>query len=464
MATRKKYHRISVSSGEEGIDKPFALLMDILKRPSLGNYVRHIECCKATSRHMDYKEANSQRDLSNEEMILLRKAARKGGFKGPQGDRVVNMLMQRMEQTATFGDYRQRESLGTFITQALTSILIVVSPNVVSMAMTHPSGLSSNHLIDFPLAELLRQANASPENKPYLRNLRSVYLINKSDDRWSDSRFYLPMDFSGCLRLFDNLLSIESVRVDIMEEDPNGNLEFKKKRSNISKISIHHSSVDSLYLASLIWSCKVLREFQYSIGGRASIDGCSSTFNPKAFIKVLCAHKETLEILDVDVENEIYRFEIEDEEERDDQFNQDGGPFEYSISDETCTFYKLIWTYGGSLKEFVALKRLSLGINFLLYFAAGISGEPYKKRDKLDLVDCLPVGLEYLCVRGYEKGENKEHDEQMDALMAFYKSGSSQLKEVKGIDELIPNAEVVHDPDNDDHLLWSLEEIGYESD
>lgn len=106
MATRKKYHRISVSSGEEGIDKPFALLMDILKRPSLGNYVRHIECCKATSRHMDYKEANSQRDLSNEEMILLRKAARKGGFKGPQGDRVVNMLMQRMEQTATFGDYR----------------------------------------------------------------------------------------------------------------------------------------------------------------------------------------------------------------------------------------------------------------------------------------------------------------------------------------------------------------------
>lgn len=332
------------------------------------------------------------------------------------------------------------------------------------MAMTHPSGLSSNHLIDFPLAELLRQANASPENKPYLRNLRSVYLINKSDDRWSDSRFYLPMDFSGCLRLFDNLLSIESVRVDIMEEDPNGNLEFKKKGSNISKISIHHSSVDSLYLASLIWSCKVLREFQYSIGGRASIDGCSSTFNPKAFIKVLCTHKETLEILDVDVENEIYRFEIEDEEERDDQFNQDGGPFESSISDETCTFYKLIWTYGGSLKEFVALKRLSLGIDFLLYFAAGISGEPYKKRDKLDLVDCLPVGLKYLCVRGYEKGENKEHDEQMDALMAFYKSGSSQLQEVKGIDELIPNAEVIHDPDNDDHLLWSLEEIGYESD
>ncbi|KGO48344.1 hypothetical protein PEX1_021370 [Penicillium expansum] len=464
METRKKYHRISVSSCEEAIDKPFALLMDILKRPNLGNYVRHIECRTATSRHMDYKQVNSQRDLSNEEMTLVREAVKKGGFTGPQEDRVVNMLMQRMEKTATFSSYLHRESLGTFITQALTAILIVVSPNVVSMALTDPSGMSCNHAIDFPLAQLLRQANASPENKSYLRNLRDVYVINKNDSTWSDGRFYVPMDFSGCLRLFDNLQSIESVRVDIMEEDPNGNVEFKEKCSNISKISIHNSSVDSLYLANLIWSCKILKEFQYSIGGRASNDGGFAMFNPKAFIKVLCAHKKTLEILDVDAENEIYIFEVADEEERDDQFNQYGSPFESGISDETCKFYKSIWTYNGSLKEFVALKRLSLGINFLLYLAAGVSGEPYEKREKLDLVDCLPVGLEYLCVRGYQKGQKEEHDEQMDALMTFYKSGASQLKEVKGIDEFIPNAEVVKDPDNDDHLLWSLEEIGYESD
>lgn len=359
---------------------------------------------------------------------------------------------------------RHRESLGTFITQALTAILIVVSPNVVSMALTHPSGLSRNHTIDFPLAQLLHRANASPENIPYLCHLRSVYVINKNDSTWSDGRFYLPLDLSGCLRLFDNFLSIESVRVDIMEKDPNEELEFKEKYSNISKISIHHSSVGSLYLANLIWSCKTLRDFQYSIGGRASNDGGSPIFNPKAFIKVLCAHKETLEILDVDAESQIHIFDIVDEEERDHELNEYGSPFESGISDEACTFYKSIWTHGGSLKEFVALKRLSLGINFLLYFAAGVSGEPYKKREKLNLVDCLPNGLEYLYVRGYQKGENEEHDEQMDALMTFYKSGSSQLQELKGIDELIPNAEVVRDPDNDDHLLWSLEELGYESD
>ncbi|OQD62059.1 hypothetical protein PENPOL_c014G02440 [Penicillium polonicum] len=397
MATRKKYHRISVSSGEEDIDKPFALLMDILKRPSLGNYVRHVECCTATSSHMDYKQVKYQRNLRNEEIDLVQKAVKKGGFTGLQVDRVVNMLMQRMEKTATYGGYRHRESLGTFITQALTAILIVVSPNVVSMALTHPSGLSCNRTIDFPLAQLLRQVNASPENKPYLCHLRSVYVINKNDSTWSDGRFYLPMDFSGCLRLFDNLPSIESARVDIMKQDANEKLEFKEKCSNISKISIHHSSVGSLYLANLIWSCKILKEFQYSIGGRGSNDGGSPIFNPEAFLRVLCAHKKTLEILDVDTENEIDIFEIVDEQERDYQ----------SINMEA------------PLNQTSATKH---------------------------------------------KGENEEHDQQMDVLMEFYKSGSSQLKELKGIDELIPNAEVVHDPDNDDHLLWSLEELGYESD
>ncbi|KXG50505.1 uncharacterized protein PGRI_069960 [Penicillium griseofulvum] len=462
MATRKKYHRISVSSAEEDIDRSFELLMDILKRPNLGTYVRHVECCYATYRRICYKEAKSQRELSEEEMNLVRKAVRKGGFID-QEDRVINMLMQRMEKTATFA-YRERESIGTFVTQALTAILIVVSPNVVSMAMTHPTGLSFNRVTDFPLAELLRQANASPETKPCLRNLRSVYIINKNDDSWSDDRFYVPLDLSGCLSLFDNLLSIESVRVDVMEEDENGEREFKEKCSNISKISIHHSSVSSLYLATLIWSCKVLREFQYSIGGRASNDGGCPTFSPKVFIKVLCAHKETLEILDVDAENEIFDFGISDEDERDKRLNEIGSPFEHGIDDETSAFYKSIWAYRGSLKEFGALKRLSLGINFLLYLAAGVNGEPYKKKGKSNLVDCLPVGLEYLCVRGYQKGENEEHDEQMDALMVFYKSGKSRLEEVKGVDEVIHNAETVQDPDNDSHLLWSLNEIGYDSD
>ena len=55
---------------------------------------------------MDYKQVKSQRDLSNEEIDLVKKAVKKGGFTGLQLDRVVNMLMRRMEKTATYYDYQ----------------------------------------------------------------------------------------------------------------------------------------------------------------------------------------------------------------------------------------------------------------------------------------------------------------------------------------------------------------------
>lgn len=95
MATRKKYHHISVSPSEDGTEVPFGLLMDILKRPTLGHYVRHVECCTPTARYKDYEETKPQRGLSDEDMNLVQAAVRKAGFTGPSEHQVVNMLMQR---------------------------------------------------------------------------------------------------------------------------------------------------------------------------------------------------------------------------------------------------------------------------------------------------------------------------------------------------------------------------------
>ncbi|KAJ5780220.1 hypothetical protein N7457_005380 [Penicillium paradoxum] len=463
MAMRKKYHRIRVSLGEENVGNAFELLMDILRRPRLGQYVSCIECCPPVRWHKDWEEVEYQRDLSKEDMSLVRRAVRIGGFTGPKEERVVNMLMQRSEiPRPIFGDDRLNKTRWTFISQALTAILAVVSPNLVSMTMT--TAFIGHSDIEFPLFKLLEQANASPEEKPYLRNLRSIYLLNKSGSSMDDGRFYCRMIFYDALNLFDNLLSIESVRADIIEMEDIEAIEYKDQCSNISRVSILHSSVSSTYLARVIWSCKILTEFRYSIGGRDSEEGGYLHFNPKTFIKTICRNKETLEILDVDVEHQIHEFNIGDEEWRELQYNEHGGPFEEDIDEDEAAFLRSIWTHGGSLKEFVVLKRLSLGINFLLYFARGVSKTSNETKEKVNLVDCLPDNLEYLCVRGYQKGENSEHDEQMDALMAFYKSGSSQLKGLEGVEKLIPNAEPVEHPDDDSHLLWSLSELGYDSD
>jgi hypothetical protein len=73
----------------------------------------------------------------------------------------------------------------------------------------------------------------------------------------------------------------------------------------------------------------------------------------------------------------------------------------------------------------------------------------------------VPPNLSHLCIRGYKKGLNREHDVQIQVLKSHYDSGLLNLKELTGIDELIPNAEHVKNPINNEHLLWKFEEIRY---
>ncbi|KAI2741283.1 hypothetical protein DTO013E5_8386 [Penicillium roqueforti] len=416
MVARGKYYRIQICS--ENTDKPLAMIMDILKRPILGHYVRKVDSTRppVNGWFTVHEEVKFQRDLSNEDIGLVRKALRNGGFTSLQGDRVVNMLMKKRAKV-----HRRNVGGEAFIIQALVTILIVVSPNIVTMKVDQPRGRSYSNIMDFPLVKLLRQANASPENKSYLRNLRSLHLSETTVPHYAGFRFSL--DFERCLRLFDTLPSIESVRSHGDKEGDDGKLEFKEKSSNISKISLSCTAASSLYFANLIWSCKILTNFTARMCGSVSI------FSPKAFIKALCAHKKTLEILDVSLTYEIDPFDedIGGGEWGDDHFNRHGGPFERGIRDAEREFYQLIWTQAGSLKEFVALKRVSLDIDFLLYSAAGVRSGPYKERKRFRLINCLPPGLEYLCVRKYQTGNNDEHDGHINGLPRRPR----KLKEIK---------------------------------
>jgi hypothetical protein len=205
------------------------------------------------------------------------------------------------------------------------------------------------------------------------------------------------------------------------------------------------------------------------MGGRASNDGGNPIVNPKAIIKSILGHKETLEILDLDVDGIVHLDGVvgddNDYECMEDRFDQYGSPFETDEDPALLNILRSIWVHSGSLKDLGSLKKLSLGFKFLLYFARGVSASgTMKKGETPMLVDCLPDSLEYLCIRGYEKGESEEFDRQVDALMAHFESGSSNLKEIRGIMEMIPNSANVDNPDDDSDLLWSLEEAGYESD
>ncbi|KAJ5836907.1 hypothetical protein N7447_002933 [Penicillium robsamsonii] len=73
----------------------------------------------------------------------------------------------------------------------------------------------------------------------------------------------------------------------------------------------------------------------------------------------------------------------------------------------TVTFLQVLWKNIGLLKDFMALKRLRMGIKSLLYFAKGVHEGIGEKKKKVMLAECLPDNLSYLCIRGYERGRNR---------------------------------------------------------
>ncbi|KAJ5215873.1 uncharacterized protein N7498_002280 [Penicillium cinerascens] len=475
MKTRERCYQIRVEPKDYSINKTFDLVMEILKKPQLGNYVREIVQTREPSMEHHYVQTAEQRELSAGDRGLLRAAVQKAGFAGSQESAVFNMLMQNItkppgEITEPFRfpitayGYDHGEIHGTFIAQALAAILISVSPNLESLVMTQPFSVFSGFYsgferpqddgVQFPLHRLLSRANANPASIAYLQNLRKVYMI--VDDRNSDYRFYMALDFLECATLFDRLPSIESISTDALCDDENAEARvvLEPRSSNISRIHIRHSALPTTFLVSLIQSCKVLREFQYTIGGRCVLGGWYVPFKARTFIKSICPHKDTLEVLDIDAENNMHYFQPSYfEEGRVDQGIDQSTPESDNDDDDERQMLRSFSSNSGSLKEFRALKRLSVGIGFLVYFAMGVrkNNEP---RQPFLLPEALPESLEYLCIRGYEKGKCKKWDAHIDALVASFVSGSSGIKEIVGIEEIIPNSEDVEDPDNNEDLLW----------
>lgn len=304
--------------------------------------------------------------------------------------------------------------------------------------------------LDYPLASMLRDINTDPDNKPCLQNLRNVFVTpggDSDDTGWDCSQRF---DFKGTLTLVNCLPSIESVGTEFVREDAFMRPGLTLDPCKFSRIVIHKASVDSAYLAGLIASCETLRELQFSNGGRVADPG----FDPQTVFKALCVHKQTLETLDINVNPTQLAFL--------DQFRGTADELEAVLEEfmgpsaaqnpTERNFLQLIWEENGSLKDFTSMKRLSLGIQCLLCFVRGVWRNADGRSEAMlpMLPDCLPDSLEYLCIRGYQAGETVDHDIQVDALMDYFESGLSPLKEIEGVDEMIPHAKNRWDVDGEE--------------
>lgn len=342
-----------------------------------------------------------------------------------------------------------------------TSILMYNFTGYHDLAIRTRFG-ETGELRRFPLEKLLMDTNENPHDKPWLQYLQSVELINNKDNTWDDGRFYETFDLLGMLRLLDKLPSIGRVGIDAMAEDENNGLGFlPPKSSNISRIRIEHSSLDTIYLMHLINSCKALKEFYYNIGGRASSDGSFPPFNPRTFLKTILGHKNTLEVLDIDCDENCHYIDIE------------GPPYDIEmvphdekeeVSDNELMATQELWDRSGSLGDFSSLTHLSIGVAVFLCLARGTQSmdtEDYDKVtpfDRVVLADALPASLESLCLRGYKKGVRPDFDEAITRFLTEKDAKLPNLKNVTGIEECIENASTVDSPDNEEVLLWQRKE------
>ncbi|KAJ5609475.1 hypothetical protein N7528_010042 [Penicillium herquei] len=478
MPMRRIFHSIRIWPNNKGINQAFELVMSILKKPFLSQYVRDLRYygrprCRGLwngSLPRPYPRDLSQTDFK---LSLLRKAIQRAGFSGSEEEDVLDMAIQKQ----TGDSYGNREYLngykvhrisitvkhceankglrkhtslvGPYIAQALAVILITMSPNLVSMAMTQPyrtwEGAREDKL---PLKIFMRRANMDIENLPYLQNLRKVYMIVDFSERRDDERYYNHIEFLDCFELFDKLPSITSVGIDTLVDDRLDEPLVELRNSNVTELCINHSSVSTPYLARAILTCKVLKKFQYSIGGRAEFEHYQ--FYEKIFLQAILAHRTTIESLDLDTANGLDTpcWNIEDELE------------EWDEEDYIRDFIESFSDTHGRLKDFIGLKHLSIAIDVLFYLIGGDS-EPSEQQPETTLLEGLPDNLEYLCIRGYQRSEvPNKWDAEIDDLMPAFKSGSTKLKEIRGIEEAVSRSEHVAFPDED--RLWTLHDsIGY---
>ncbi|KAJ5708999.1 hypothetical protein N7493_010333 [Penicillium malachiteum] len=233
------------------------------------------------------------------------------------------------------------------------------------MAMTQPyqtwEGAREENL---PLKAFMRRANRDSEHLPCLQNLRKVYMIVDFSGRCDDERYYNHIEFLDSFDLFVKLPSITSVGIDTLVDDQLDEPLVKLRESNITELCINT---------------------------RGRTEFTHHEFNGKAFLKALLAHKTTLDSLDLDTEVSLYTpcWNIEDEFE------------DWDEEDYTREFLGSFWDTHGKLKDFIALKNLSIAIDVLFYLI-GDDNEPSEQQPKTTLLEGIPDNLEYLCIRGYQ--------------------------------------------------------------
>lgn len=275
------------------------------------------------------------------------------------------------------------------------------------------------------------------------------------------------------LRYFHRLPQISSVSLEaVVSEGPHLDIFPPRTSLGIKKLHYGHVDMSGRMLSTILRIPTALEEFSVSEGGLLSIDGGRPLVDVGLLGRALDQHKETLRVLDMDLDIRRWMWDNEypDEEQleelEDDWEYYESLKDEYFFMDKAISEGPLLATdlkepedHDGNLmvfRSYTALTHLSVSI-------PAIIGQANYDRDAdkwnllkpppFRLIDALPSSLEYLCLYGYRKGEVWEVDEQVEELMEKRHERLPNLMVVKGVDSVESSLDLQHE-DEYGRAMW----------
>ncbi|KAJ8109268.1 hypothetical protein ONZ43_g6179 [Nemania bipapillata] len=466
---QKRYTRIAVRSDDD-FQRLYFLMMDYIREPELALSVkefvfrfhlpRHEVYLRVTERPEVLRAEENARDISQEHTIS--QFVTSLGIEEPKKSDWIRILtwmkpeLVAAREEATANDprsfevepfYRHRTKL---FAQHAAAALLMICPNIEILKFEEGSRM---------VEDFLRRNNYGLLASTHLQKLRHVTLIPTTEMILGDERFYISLDILALLRLFHRLPAIESVSTGGVGPDNDGGYVrlFPPATSNLKSIHVGHSLYGADVITTLIRLPKRLEQFTLTTGGRNSLHGGYEIVSARQIGKALYQQRTWLRKIDIDIDEYVNMggdedYHIDDEEEEDEWYQRD---MEISPGPVTVPKTREYGATIGPMHDFESLTHLSIGIRLLL------GGRYYGRSDNVDtpfrLIDALPKSLEYLLIRGYERGTVEQYDSQIDELLRLKQDRLPMLAELHGIDETIPIGLSVENPDENSDELWEPE-------
>ncbi|KAI0109623.1 hypothetical protein GGR51DRAFT_101705 [Nemania sp. FL0031] len=471
LRQRTRYTRIRIQH-EDDIDKLYPLILDYIREPELASSVKEFifrlplptreGYLVKTDRPEVLRADEKNRDISQEHIIsqLVTDLGLQEVEK-PDWIRILTWMKPELvaaREEALDGDEREFEvePFYRFRTELFAhyagAILMLLCPNIEILKYEEGSKIIEN---------VLRRNNYGVFPETHLKKLRDVTIIPTNDLFRGDDRFYTHLNLLDLVRMFHRLPAIESVSTDTVGIDSGMPylVRFPPAVSNLKRIRVGHAMYGTDIIRPLIRLSRRLEEFTFTTGGRNNLHGGFATRSAKVIGKALYEHRTSLRKIDIDIDEYIGGRD-EDSPSDEAPSNDPWYKTDLNISTKPSTTVPNTREYGktiGSMHDFESLTHLSIGIGLLLgprkYRAEENEEAPFR------LAEALPNSLEYLMIRGYKRGTVPSYDSQIDEFLLTKQERLPSLKELHGIDETIPIAVSIEDPDNNTDKLWQPEEL-----